>query len=453
MNEKERIIELVRQNVMTMDEALRLLEAAGMNETLEEAATTDEPELVEENTNENVKIQLDDLLHAQKQKQEALTIAKQRLRELAIFAELDELTDEMRTQQAHLETRMAELEQELADVEADIALAKQQQSAANKAQAEHYKEEFKQAASQFSEQAVQGGRKLGSMIKNFVENIDFKDISTKVKSWTHAQKMTHTFVFDNPEVAIIDMNWVNGDLTVRAHDEAALKLACEFEFRGIEETVTAERLAEYVTAQVYEQTFQFKAGIGTVATMTLYVPQRLFEKVQFTTVSGDVTLSTLQAKELHITNKTGDLEMQQVTADLLTLEILSGDVELNNNHCENIVAKLVNGDVRMTGAVANVTLDSMNSDVYITKQDTTNANLRIKLATGDIKIALPEKTNLRAECHAGFGEVRQRLAYLQASPETIGKHMTVERHTDANAGLITLHAQSKTGDIYLKDSY
>ena len=36
MNEKERIIELVKQNVISMEEALDLLEAASNNDTLSE---------------------------------------------------------------------------------------------------------------------------------------------------------------------------------------------------------------------------------------------------------------------------------------------------------------------------------------------------------------------------------------------------------------------------------
>ena len=43
MNEKERIIELVKQNVISMEEALDLLEAASNNDTLSESTnTTDE---------------------------------------------------------------------------------------------------------------------------------------------------------------------------------------------------------------------------------------------------------------------------------------------------------------------------------------------------------------------------------------------------------------------------
>ena len=40
MNEKERIIELVKQNVISMEEALDLLEAASNNDTLSESTTT-----------------------------------------------------------------------------------------------------------------------------------------------------------------------------------------------------------------------------------------------------------------------------------------------------------------------------------------------------------------------------------------------------------------------------
>ena len=46
MNEKERIIELVRQNIITMDEALRLLEAG--NTSSSDVKTKTEEEVVHE---------------------------------------------------------------------------------------------------------------------------------------------------------------------------------------------------------------------------------------------------------------------------------------------------------------------------------------------------------------------------------------------------------------------
>lgn len=174
MNDKERIIELVRQNVITMDEALTLLEAAAnesngietektvannhqikkdpeleaflgnvyekgkavtekLTQYLRESSdkdpvdkyskeyqdafdeiTTPTVEEIDNETQINVlQTQLKSLKESKKPIDEQMIIVNQRLRELEIFEELDDLTEEMLEQRAELTEEKEELSIEL----------------------------------------------------------------------------------------------------------------------------------------------------------------------------------------------------------------------------------------------------------------------------------------------------------------------------------------------------
>ena len=151
MTEKERIIELVKNNVISMDEALQLLEAAAKNdhqaqvtsnefieeyknaqkdieEKVEASQLTQTPatDVQEEQAQQVIQEKFEQASEELAKKQEALVIAEQRLREIEIFAELDDLTEDMKTQQANLMAKIDHLEAEIEELSIEIDIKRQE---------------------------------------------------------------------------------------------------------------------------------------------------------------------------------------------------------------------------------------------------------------------------------------------------------------------------------------
>src|SRR5699024_8021980 len=180
---------LVKNNVISMEEALQLLEAAVKNDQqaqvttnefieeyknaqkeiedkveapqLTEMPTTDEQE---EQAQQVIQEKFEQVSEKLAKKQEALVIAKQRLREIEIFAELDDLTEDMKTQQANLMAKIKRLEAEIEELSIEIDIKRQEMRQNTQSQikkmVEDTTEQVTQAAKNFGEEAKKEGKNL-----------------------------------------------------------------------------------------------------------------------------------------------------------------------------------------------------------------------------------------------------------------------------------------------------
>ena len=113
----------------------------------------------------------------------------------------------------------------------------------------------------------------------------------------------------------------------------------------------------------------------------------------------------------------------------------------------------MSADVRVNGYIRNLSADTLNSDFYLTKKDTNDANVKIKTVSGDVKLSLPSQMNLTIDSKTPHGEVKNRLSNLESIDEHPTKqkahyHRIVSGDTDNAMVNIT----TTSGDIFLKDS-
>lgn len=460
MNEKERIIELVRQNIITMDEALRLLEAGGQTatptdiQTEETTATEESPESSEEQsdantskgeaiiretvesvrqfvnqginwlakelsddqpeatTTEEVATELEQAAEAEEvtaneetekqdaaqiaeeanrlsaeydtlkknkdNKNEALTVARQRLRELEILAELDELSDDLSSQQQQLQMKIAELEESIQTLNEQLADVKAQQSTLFKSQVKQYKEEFKdfvhktsENASQFSSQATSSGRKLGDIIskgvKSIMDNISTKEIVVNIP-WVKSNTVRRTHTFDGTSVSVLDFKLMNGDLEIHTHLEDEIIIETEMTIFG-KGNSEVEQSEEYGTILVDGDRLIFHVDKAFLSHVKVSLPAKMYDHVKIVSTNSDMEFDDLEVKDLYVEVKNGDVDIRRVQAVMLEMTLLNGDVEIEESPIRDLVVKNLNGDFRMVGEVGNVLVDAVNSDVYITKTD------------------------------------------------------------------------------------
>ena len=538
MNEKERIIELVRQNIITMDEALRLLEAGGQTatptdiQTEETTATEESPESSEEQsdantskgeaiiretvesvrqfvnqginwlakelsddqpeatTTEEVATELEQAAEAEEvtaneetekqdaaqiaeeanrlsaeydtlkknkdNKNEALTVARQRLRELEILAELDELSDDLSSQQQQLQMKIAELEESIQTLNEQLADVKAQQSTLFKSQVKQYKEEFKdfvhktsENASQFSSQATSSGRKLGDIIskgvKSIMDNISTKEIVVNIP-WVKSNTVRRTHTFDGTSVSVLDFKLMNGDLEIHTHLEDEIIIETEMTIFG-KGNSEVEQSEEYGTILVDGDRLIFHVDKAFLSHVKVSLPAKMYDHVKIVSTNSDMEFDDLEVKDLYVEVKNGDVDIRRVQAVMLEMTLLNGDVEIEESPIRDLVVKNLNGDFRMVGEVGNVLIDAVNSDVYITKTDVTPSSMTFQLSTGDVKIAIPQQTNLDATCNVSLGDIQYRLTNVNLDSQ--GK---IQRIVSSDAPQVTLNATLSTGDVYLKDN-
>lgn len=474
MTQKERIIELVKQNIITMDEALQLLEASAKQETGSEQV---ENELVEEyqqaqsaieheiHTEKDTKASsyttvetLKEVTDQYDKKQEALKIAKQRLRELEIFAELDDLTDEMKAQKANLVEKIAELSSELEELAIEIDVSRQEQRQNVQEQikkiVDDTAEQVSKVARNFSEEAKKESGNLKNTLKNYVkdfaENFDKKEFNFKKEfnisvPWFKSQTFTHTYHFPATNFKKVSLEILNGSAEIKTHDLPEVIFEVDGTVYGKAEEDIQTLFDSLVKIAVNEEAVIFDAMNARIAAdVVVKIPKNSFEELLVNLYNGDIEITDVKVDEMNLKNKNGDIKCASAQITTVNIDSFNGDVALNEMIITELFYKMVNGDFRMKGAAGNVNGDVVNGDIIITKQNQSASNIAVKTLSGDIKVSIPAELSLVADVNIGYGELQHRLSNV----EVAGNH--IERQI-ANNELVTLELSTSSGDVYLKD--
>ena len=559
MNEKERIIELVKQQVITMDEALRLLEASAQAksanqveapaEAQDQAQVTDqeapskqeapadqEPEqgkkagfdseqlkaTVQEAIDKSLKFgqeiiysvqqSLDDKpenkpedsksaepaqeaaepeasisqeaaaakrqeLEASLEKEgQALLIAKQRLREFEILAELDELSEELQAQKDQVAAEVLERGQKIDQLQEELKAYKpaspisepfsqrlndfvRQVNEGGQRAADH----VSRAADQFGQKADRAGQRidneanrLGRVIGQVVSTA-FKAAREGIRVGVRAygrlgNEWEHTFNFDAKDLKVLDFKLSRGDVKVtRAHvDQVSVNVKASF-FGKIPNPNLEDFQAHSILSLDDGNLILQVTDDHMSADIEVTLPDQDLETVRIETTQGDMELDGVQAKEIYLTTVNGDVDLSDVTADLLDYHSTNGDLDYRLAEVKRLNLETTNGDCRVVGAIGDVAASLISGDLLLTKRDETPASMKVSTVSGDVKIAIPANLSLEGSAQSSSGDVEHRIGHLDV--ETHRHHsLEFQRIMTNQERPVHLEINTVSGDIRLKDT-
>lgn len=453
-----------------LEDAELEIEATEQELELLEGETLDEEERVAKVAEKSGELsaKIDVLNDTLQKKEEALTIAKQRLREIEIFAELDELTEEMAEQQNRLEVKVRELEVKIESIKTELHDTKQEQEELYASQINRYKDQVKhfvdsasekvsEAASQISSDALKEGKSFGKLMggqfKDMMNNFNMKEVNLSVNvPWVKTQTLTHTFVYPASDLTMLDFKVTNGSLEFVGHDEESIIIESEIRFHGNHPSVSVERLIELSTISHTPEQLFFHVNHAKISLDgVVKLPKHLYNELKVVAVNGDLKFKHIDVKDLLVENKNGDIKLKHATAQLLELDLLNGDVTIKESDIADISLKNLNGDFRMAGNVGNVISNTVNADYFITKRNTTPSKIKIKGVNGDVKISLPSQLNLEADCKVSFGDIHHRLSNVSDIVKS-KSHTEMQRLLNSATEQVDIDVSLTTGDVFLKDS-
>ena len=153
-------------------------------------------------------------------------------------------------------------------------------------------------------------------------------------------------------------------------------------------------------------------------------------EVTVSATSGDAELSRFSASDVTVRTTSGDVDVNEVQADSLRSETTSGDAELVSIHADTLQCSASSGSVSVRGAseVGVADIDSTSGDVSTTfdtlREYTRSAtsgstdltvkdaaelkSIRAEASSGDVYIALPDGTSVRADLRPTSGSTYTR---------------------------------------------
>jgi DUF4097 and DUF4098 domain-containing protein YvlB len=482
MNERERILDLVKKGILSSEEGLVLLEnlATQGKQRPAEPDTPQQAEPAEPDQQAEAKpdAELDAL---EKQRAAAKTELDTTTDKLAALRrqiaandeqiivydtmeDLDTLTpekaearltlkgqnQELTAQATALEEKRVAAKQNLSDRERDLR-KHQVHASFDKVLPDDWQEQAKNAAVDLGKTVTDATSQIGSIVKKtaktVIDNVDWKDVTVRVPGIV-TQRFSHTFTYKDNQATVVDVNVANGDVHFTTWDSDDIQVVANVRLFGKVEGEPLDAFTSRSRIEVSDDSFIFQVPNKRVeANLTISLPRRDFDHLAARTLNGNITFEDIHGKDFFVKTTNGDLKFRNTKAVMLEAENVNGSVKAVDSELKSAVLSTVNGDTRFAGAANSLKLTTVNGDAKLT----IGAPIETVTATsvnGDVKLALPLEQGIDGHAKTRFGSIRSRMQDVKA-PNKLMHTLDFDR---PGAKLGTVNISTVTGDILLKDT-
>lgn len=494
MDNRERILELVSQGVLSVEEGLDLLESLSKQETKKtekKEFTSDESEAKESTleaeekeevfeAEEDIQETEDELeLLANQINQYSVGIdilnkdlAALKLEQAEIEVELAKEEDGKR--QKYLENKIETLNDEIKEVNAEKNkrmkdmhslkmkrwTSKAKQFSGNLDIPQEWREGASETIDKAGEIIDSGSQTIGSLLRETVEktketleNIDWREVK-KDFTLKEASTFDHEWLFENTTASILDFKNANGDIEFKPSMNENIKVSAAIKIYGkTEEATLLEAFESRAIIRIDEENFTFHIPSKNIrADLVIYLPQRNYDYIRLNTFNGDVAFNELLARDIYVKVTSGDIVFNQLEASMLEIKSTNGDVNLTDVELRDLLLSATNGDVRVIGEIQSLDTSTVNGDVLLTLSGDELIQVTASSVQGDVKVSLPTALSLEIEAKTTLGKIKSRLNGTEQSQETKGKRQTYVFNRMGNTDLCRVKLQTTSGHILLKDT-
>ena len=514
MKERERILELVKQDIITTEEALVLLENSARKDGKEavkrdETAAhkqsfakepiespraqemtnqeeDDEYKKEQEKDNEQLEaileklaneasgysVQLDEKNVEISEVKYKLTSASEKLHVLETLEDLDELNVEKEPELKQLSHQVKEYEAQLKDLEEDkmklmeqLRMVKQKQWGSQKKQLiekfeipDDWKDAANETINHVGEKMTEAGNQFGKLMKNtfssVMENVDWKDVNVRVPGLA-STKFVHEFNYPDSVASIIDVKVANGDVVFKTWKGQDIKVEADIKIYGkLDSDTPFEAFEKRSTIDVTEEKILFHIPNKRIrCDMTFYLPERVYDHTAIKLLNGNVRIEEFEGKDIYVKCTNGDMSFEKVTATMIETEGVNGKVSIVNSTTRDLIVNSINGGIVAQGDFNGADLSTVNGTVKVTVLSTDLQRLEASSVNGAVKVSVPKDLSVEGNAKSNLGTIQNRMENIETIKEKkdrTNQLLEFRRHTEGNP--VTLSISTTTGNIFLKDN-
>lgn len=454
MNERERILDLVKKGVLSTEEALDLLEGmakakdekqinkaaaevtADKNATSpfddtendDEMFTFDGEEKLRQNEaqdKENLEKILDGLATEANQAsaeldeinaeilgvKEELKEAQETLMQLNTKEELDQLSEEELATRHETEATITGLEETLdglteekAELEAKLKNIRKDQWSQTKEKIsqkldipEDWKEQATDTINQVSEKMVDASTHFGHFLKKTVRAVT--DSVNDNMEWKDinlkvpgvaATKFEHTFSYDETAATLIDVKLANGNVSFQLWDEQGVKVDAKIKLYG-----------KMDAAEPFDA-FEARSQINVD-------DERISFQIPNKRIRADLVFYLPKRTYDHVAVKllNGNVTFNELDAKDVYTKSTNGNIDFRKVNASMLEIEGVNGTITVQeGEILDAIIETVNGDVTLTA---TPQNTGISLVNGNIRVTYKEETVQKLNASSVNGNVKVAL--------------------------------------------
>ena len=462
MNEKERILDLVKKGVISSQEAISLLEELGKNQG--EASKVSEQEKKDASTYQkedekrfdtvldslasvvtNFSSEWDEEFETLNQVTQQVKQKEERIEELHSAKVLDKLTVEQEMELQRLTEELEVLRSQQRSLEEEKKAAQDEMKRLKK---EEFDEKLKKAKQKIEETDWQQttsdslsqlggiiGRFAGQFAKAAAETA--RNVSATIKDHPSFSTMSpffyqtsHSYAFEEEfgEIGIIEIKVANGDIKMKTAPQSTVTI--EGEFRLNEEFETQEEIEQYINERLNvsleNDTFKFFIPSKKVyADVTFVFPEKEYDYVSVKGLNSGIRMKDFTGKDFYAESQNGEISVKNVSGTMLELTSKNGTIKQLDGQFKNTILDGTNGNIIFDAEAESATLKTVNGSIKVKKVVPNAKQVMAKTVNGSVQLDVPESLELEATLSTSLG----KLHYDDAQYEVIKHEKTVTSHS------------------------
>ena len=462
MNEKERILDLVKKGVISSQEAISLLEELGKNQG--EASTVSEQEKKDASTYQkedekrfdtvldslasvvtNFSSEWDEEFETLNQVTQQVKQKEERIEELHSAKVLDKLTVEQEMELQRLTEELEVLRSQQRSLEEEKKAAQDEMKRLKK---EEFDEKLKKAKQKIEETDWQQttsdslsqlggiiGRFAGQFAKAAAETA--RNVSATIKDHPSFSTMSpffyqtsHSYAFEEEfgEIGIIEIKVANGDIKMKTAPQSTVTI--EGEFRLNEEFETEEEIEQYINERLNvsleNDTFKFFVPSKKVyADVTFVFPEKDYDYVSVKGLNSGIRMKDFTGKDFYAESQNGEVSVKNVSGTMLELTSKNGTIKQLDGQFKDTILDGTNGNIIFDAEAESATLKTVNGSIKVKKVVPNAKQVMAKTVNGSVQLDVPESLELEATLSTSLG----KLHYDDAQYEVIKHEKTVTSHS------------------------
>lgn len=256
---------------------------------------------------------------------------------------------------------------------------------------------------------------------------------------------------------------INGDVDIRLDDDPEGDIVLDGDVESLETRVSDDGVLSIRQGNTATSSFFFLRGLASVD-LKLTLPQRFWDFLQISTISGDVDvdeglevgqlsiktasgdaqINGLEFQELIFKSASGDLDTGDLSGRAVQAETASGDVQLTGRF-DTVRAGTASGEIELEGSVRELRCNTASGDVTV-RVDQMPEKLEMSSKSGDCEIAMPGGEGFTLQFSTVSGELESDFQLVGP----IGKRSGEAIYLDG--GGRTFRMSSISGDLSLRQS-
>ncbi|WP_088809755.1 MULTISPECIES: DUF4097 family beta strand repeat-containing protein [Listeria] len=296
----------------------------------------------------------------------------------------------------------------------------------------------------------QAGEKIGSFLSSAFNQV--KDMPFPFLTST---KIEREFVYHDTTLSILEFEVANGNIEFKPSDNDDIRVHAMIKlFKEYPEEEAMKIFFDRTTLRVDEETLRFESKSKQIVTnLTVYLPRREYDYVSVKILNGNFHIDELTGRDLFAKTTNGNISVGTIQATLTEIESINGNVRVQNGNVRDVSLKTFNGNVSVKGSFYSTNLMTKNGNVNYHLQNEEAAFLKAKTGAGNLEITVPRELGLDGRLHTNLGKLLldvKDAKVLDSKSESVSKTMVFTK--PAAGDTLKLEAEATTGSVKIRES-